>query len=195
MKLERDGSVTVLIGSQSTGQGHATAYAQIVAENLGLPPERVVVVQGDTDRIASGLGTGGSSSIPCGGASLDGAARKARRKNQNFCRRGFGSERGRSRNNRRRRGAHCRHRPGDLVRGAGAASGCGRNALPLPMRSPRRRRPTRTARISPRSRSIRRRERRGSSITSWSTISAKHSIRCCSPAKSMAAPRRGSARR
>ncbi|MGD0023876.1 MAG: molybdopterin cofactor-binding domain-containing protein, partial [Xanthobacteraceae bacterium] len=76
VKLERDGSVTVLIGSQSTGQGHATAYAQLVAENLGLPPERVVVVQGDTDRIASGLGTGGSSSIPCGGASLDGALKK-----------------------------------------------------------------------------------------------------------------------
>ena len=50
MRLERDGDVTVLIGSQSTGQGHATAYAQLVAEQLGLPPERVRVVQGDTDR-------------------------------------------------------------------------------------------------------------------------------------------------
>jgi aerobic carbon-monoxide dehydrogenase large subunit len=76
VKLERDGSVTVLIGSQSSGQGHATAYAQLVAEHLGLPPERVVLAQGDTDRISSGLGTGGSSSIPCGGASLDGAVKK-----------------------------------------------------------------------------------------------------------------------
>ena len=76
VKLERDGSVTVLIGSQSTGQGHATAYAQLVAEHLGLPPERVNMVQGDTDRITTGVGTGGSSSIPCGGASLDGAAKK-----------------------------------------------------------------------------------------------------------------------
>ncbi len=76
VRLERDGSATVLIGSQSTGQGHATAYAQLVAEHLGLPPERVTLVQGDTDRIASGVGTGGSSSIPCGGASLDGAVRK-----------------------------------------------------------------------------------------------------------------------
>ena len=76
VQLERDGSVTVLIGSQSTGQGHATAYAQLVAEHLGLPPDRVTVVQGDTDRIASGVGTGGSSSITCGGSSLDGAARK-----------------------------------------------------------------------------------------------------------------------
>ena len=74
--LERDGSVTVLIGSQSTGQGHATAYAQLVAEHLGIPPERVTVVQGDTERIATGVGTGGSSSISCGGASLDGATKK-----------------------------------------------------------------------------------------------------------------------
>jgi carbon-monoxide dehydrogenase large subunit len=76
LKLKPDGSVTLLIGSQSTGQGHATAYAQLVAEHLGLPPERVNMVQGDTDRITSGLGTGGSSSIPCGGASLAGAAKK-----------------------------------------------------------------------------------------------------------------------
>jgi carbon-monoxide dehydrogenase large subunit len=76
LKLEPDGSVTLLIGSQSTGQGHATAYAQIVADHLGLAPERVNMVQGDTERIKSGLGTGGSSSIPCGGASLAGAAEK-----------------------------------------------------------------------------------------------------------------------
>jgi aerobic carbon-monoxide dehydrogenase large subunit len=76
IQLEHDGSVTVLIGSQSTGQGHATAYAQLVAEHLGIPPERVTVVQGDTARIATGVGTGGSSSISCGGASLDGATKK-----------------------------------------------------------------------------------------------------------------------
>ncbi|KAB2853617.1 MAG: molybdopterin-dependent oxidoreductase, partial [Bauldia sp.] len=74
--LEKDGSVTVPIGSQSTGQGHHTAYAQIVADHLGLPPERVNVIQGDTDLIRTGMGTGGSSSIPCGGASLDAATRK-----------------------------------------------------------------------------------------------------------------------
>jgi aerobic carbon-monoxide dehydrogenase large subunit len=74
--LEENGDVTVLIGSQSTGQGHATAYAQLVSEQLDLPPERVRVVQGDTDLVATGGGTGGSSSIPCGGASLDGASKK-----------------------------------------------------------------------------------------------------------------------
>jgi carbon-monoxide dehydrogenase large subunit len=75
VRLEKDGGVTALMGSQSTGQGHGTAYAQIVADHLGLPPERVRMEQGDTDRIATGTGTGGSSSIPCGGASLDGATR------------------------------------------------------------------------------------------------------------------------
>ncbi len=76
VRLETDGTLTVLIGSQSTGQGHHTAYAQIIAEQLDVPPAQVRVVQGDTDAIRSGLGTGGSSSIPCGGASLAGATAK-----------------------------------------------------------------------------------------------------------------------
>ena len=75
IQLERDGGVTVLIGSQSTGQGHATSYAQLVAQRLDLPPERVRVVQGDTDAIATGAGTGGSSSIPVGGVSVDRASK------------------------------------------------------------------------------------------------------------------------
>ena len=76
LTLDRDGGVTLLIGSQSTGQGHATSYAQLVAEYLDLPPERVRVIQGDTDRIKTGAGTGGSSSIPVGGVSVDRATRK-----------------------------------------------------------------------------------------------------------------------
>ena len=48
MRLEEDGGVTLLIGSMSTGQGHHTAYAQLVADHLGLAPDRVRVVQGDT---------------------------------------------------------------------------------------------------------------------------------------------------
>jgi carbon-monoxide dehydrogenase large subunit len=64
--LDRNGDFTVLIGTQSTGQGHETAYAQIVAQYLDVPIERVKVVQGDTDRIPTGNGTGGSRSIPIG---------------------------------------------------------------------------------------------------------------------------------
>jgi carbon-monoxide dehydrogenase large subunit len=76
LRLEADGVVTVLAGTQSTGQGHQTAFAQIIADRLSLPPERVRVVQGDTKLIVTGTGTGGSSSIPCGGASVAGAADK-----------------------------------------------------------------------------------------------------------------------
>jgi carbon-monoxide dehydrogenase large subunit len=76
VRLDDDGMVTVLVGTQASGQGHHTAFAQIIADHLGLPPERVRVVQGDTDLIATGTGTGGSSSIPCGGASVAGAAEK-----------------------------------------------------------------------------------------------------------------------
>jgi carbon-monoxide dehydrogenase large subunit len=64
------------MGSQSSGQGHDTAYAQIIADHFGVPPEHVRVIQGDTARIVTGTGTGGSSSIPCDGASLAGAAAK-----------------------------------------------------------------------------------------------------------------------
>ena len=76
LKVEKDGSITLLIGSQSTGQGHDTSYAQIIAEHFGLPPDRVRMHQGDTDRIATGRGTGGSSSIPAGGNSVSVAATK-----------------------------------------------------------------------------------------------------------------------
>ena len=82
LRYDADGTVTVLIGTQSTGQGHETAYAQMVAAELGLPIERVRVRQGDTDLIPRGSGTGGSRSLPVGGASLaeavDGVLAKAR---------------------------------------------------------------------------------------------------------------------
>jgi carbon-monoxide dehydrogenase large subunit len=74
--LDPNGDVTILIGTQSSGQGHQTAYAQLIADRLGLPPERVHVVQGDTEKVATGLGTGGSASIPSGGVSVERAARR-----------------------------------------------------------------------------------------------------------------------
>ena len=76
VRLDPDGDVSVLIGTQSSGQGHQTAYAQIVAEQFGLAPERVHVFQGDTDQIATGLGTGGSASIPTGGVSVERATHR-----------------------------------------------------------------------------------------------------------------------
>src|SRR5204862_791865 len=76
VRLDPNGDVTVLIGTQSSGQGHQTAYAQLVAEQFGLAPERVHILQGDTDQIATGLGTGGSASIPSGGVSVERATRE-----------------------------------------------------------------------------------------------------------------------
>lgn len=72
--LNRDGSATLFIGTQSNGQGHATAYGQVIAARLGLDLDRVETVQGDTDRVRTGFGTGGSRSIPLGAASVDIAA-------------------------------------------------------------------------------------------------------------------------
>ena len=74
VELGPDGGVRLLIGTQSNGQGHATAYAQLLADALGVAPERVTTVQGDTDLIATGRGTGGSRSVPVGGAAVVKAA-------------------------------------------------------------------------------------------------------------------------
>jgi carbon-monoxide dehydrogenase large subunit len=73
--LDKDGGATVYVGTQSNGQGHATAYAQFAAEQLDLPLERIRLVQGDTARVATGNGTGGSRSIPIGGISVHAASK------------------------------------------------------------------------------------------------------------------------
>ena len=72
--LDEDGSFTALVGTQSSGQGHETAYAQVVAGHFDISAERVRVVQGDTARLATGGGTGGSRSIPVGAVMFDRAA-------------------------------------------------------------------------------------------------------------------------
>lgn len=69
IRLRDDGTVEMRIGTQSTGQGHKTAYAQFVAEKLNLDIAQIDVRQGDTDELAKGGGTGGSRSVPLGGVS------------------------------------------------------------------------------------------------------------------------------
>lgn len=71
IELDADGSFTILVGTQSTGQGHQTAYAQVAAGHLGVGLDNIRVVQGDTARVASGWGTGGSRSIPVGAVMVD----------------------------------------------------------------------------------------------------------------------------
>src|SRR5262250_898339 len=70
-----EGFVEVPLGSNSQGQGHETVFAQVVAERLGLPYERVRVVMGDTDRVANGVGTFASRSmVRAGSAAVEAAA-------------------------------------------------------------------------------------------------------------------------
>jgi aerobic carbon-monoxide dehydrogenase large subunit len=77
-----DGRVTVLTGSASHGQGHETAYAQLVADELGIPMEMVKVVQGDTALVRNGVGTFGSRSAARGGMHALGQAVKVKDKAQ-----------------------------------------------------------------------------------------------------------------
>ena len=67
LRFEHDDSVTLIVGTQSNGQGHETAYAQIVAERLGIPFEKIALRQGDTAAMPTGSFTGGSRSVPVGG--------------------------------------------------------------------------------------------------------------------------------
>ena len=76
LRFDPSGTLTILMGTQSSGQGHQTAYTQLAVERLGVAPEKVRVQQGDTASISFGRGTGGSRSLPVGGASLAQAADK-----------------------------------------------------------------------------------------------------------------------
>jgi carbon-monoxide dehydrogenase large subunit len=76
LRFDQSGTLTILMGTQSSGQGHQTAYTQLASDRLGIAPEKIRVLQGDTEAISFGRGTGGSRSIPVGGASLIQAADK-----------------------------------------------------------------------------------------------------------------------
>jgi len=69
-----DGGVDLYVGTQSNGQGHETVFAQFLHGRLGVPFDKIRLVQGDTDRIAKGGGTGGSRSVTMQGSSIWGAA-------------------------------------------------------------------------------------------------------------------------
>jgi carbon-monoxide dehydrogenase large subunit len=68
--FESDGRVTLTTGTLDYGQGHATPFAQVLAERLGVPFELINLVQGDSDRLLAGGGTGGSKSIMSSGAAI-----------------------------------------------------------------------------------------------------------------------------
>ena len=74
VSVDNAGDVTLVIGTQAIGQGIATGYTQVIAEHLGVENERIRVVQGDTDKVATGNGTGGSKSMPVGGVACERAS-------------------------------------------------------------------------------------------------------------------------
>ncbi len=76
IRVEPDGGVRAFLGTHSHGQGHATSFAQILAERLGVPLAKIDIVEGDTAAVPYGTGTFGSRSIAVGGSALDRAAMK-----------------------------------------------------------------------------------------------------------------------
>lgn len=75
LEVHDDGAATVYCGTLSHGQGHQTAYAMLVSEQTGIPVEQVTLVDGDTDAVPEGMGTGGSRSLQLGGSAVQDATR------------------------------------------------------------------------------------------------------------------------
>jgi carbon-monoxide dehydrogenase large subunit len=76
IRFEADGTVTILTGTLDYGQGHATPFAQILSVQLGIPFDRIRLLQGDSDQLLAGGGTGGSRSVMNSGAAIVEAAGK-----------------------------------------------------------------------------------------------------------------------
>jgi carbon-monoxide dehydrogenase large subunit len=70
IRFDRTGTVTLLSGSITQGQGHETVYKQLLCDRLGIHPDQVHYVQGDTEKVAIGEGTGGSRSAALGGSAV-----------------------------------------------------------------------------------------------------------------------------
>ncbi len=73
--FEADGTVTIITGTMDFGMGHATTYAQILSEELGVPFERIRTVEGDSDAMSYGNGSGGSRSVMYAGAAITESAK------------------------------------------------------------------------------------------------------------------------
>ncbi|CUH39091.1 Carbon monoxide dehydrogenase large chain [Jannaschia seosinensis] len=76
IEFTENGRAMLYVGTQSNGQGHDTVYRQFLATDLGIPPDMIDVVQGDSDRIAKGGGTGGSRSVTTQGSANKATAAK-----------------------------------------------------------------------------------------------------------------------
>ncbi|HEY7580798.1 MAG TPA: xanthine dehydrogenase family protein molybdopterin-binding subunit, partial [Acetobacteraceae bacterium] len=76
IRFQPSGSAILLMGTKTHGQGHETAFKQILCDRLGIDPHEVKFIDGDTDRVAFGMGSNGSRSMVVGGAALTLAAEK-----------------------------------------------------------------------------------------------------------------------
>jgi carbon-monoxide dehydrogenase large subunit len=76
IRFEADGTVTIITGTLDYGQGHASPFAQVLHEKLGVPFERIRLLQGDSDELIAGGGTGGSKSMMASGAAIVEASQK-----------------------------------------------------------------------------------------------------------------------
>jgi carbon-monoxide dehydrogenase large subunit len=76
IRFDRGGTITLFSGSNNQGQGHETAFKQIVSDKLGVDPKNITYISGDTDTVFYGEGTGGSRSATLGGSAMDAAADK-----------------------------------------------------------------------------------------------------------------------
>ena len=70
IRFEADGTVTIITGTLDYGQGHASPFAQVLCDRLGVPFDRVRLLQGDSDQLIAGGGTGGSKSMMASGAAI-----------------------------------------------------------------------------------------------------------------------------
>jgi carbon-monoxide dehydrogenase large subunit len=76
IRFNADGTVTIVTGTLDYGQGHASAFAQVLTEKLGIPFDRIRLVQGDSDQLVTGGGTGGSRSAMLSGTAIAQASEK-----------------------------------------------------------------------------------------------------------------------
>ena len=185
MKFDPSGSLTIYGGTHSHGQGHATVFAQLAHEMLGVPFEQIRYVQGDTAQVAIGRGTYGARSMVVGGNALKFAADQMIEKGKKIAAAMMEADAGDIEFKDGELPRH-RHRQGDQAgrcrQGDLRADGADRRQVrhrprSRPAASTRRRRAIPTARMWSSSRSTRTPARSASTATMWSTTSAASSIR------------------
>ena len=184
IRFEADGTVTIITGTLDYGQGHASPFAQVLASRLGIPFEKINLLQGDSDELLAGGGTGGSKSLMASGTAIIEGAEKVREAGRKIAAHVLEAAEADIEFEIVRGGGQFRIAGTDraigimeLARtdpdGGGVAAGRAFRKRCRSPTSPRARRsPIPTAAISPRSRSIRKPASPRWSAITWSAISA-----------------------